>query len=455
MRNRPSSLHARLSLVLTALLAASLLAGGALWLRETRNAISEEIEAAGRVTEQWLNVLARETRRDPANGNARLMTALREVGRVRAHALEVSAMGGEVLYASPAPTYKAGRSAPDWFSAQLAPQLPVRHFDAGSLQLTLRPDPSRAVLDAWDDVAGLSGWGVATLLLAWLASHAALNRALRPLSDIDAAFARGAEGHFDRRLPALATPELDRLARSYNRLAERLDHTLADKHKLEEEQRFAHAVQERLEDERRAIARELHDELAQGITAVRAIAGAIQQRSADQPGIHGSAQAIVAMTGQMQDGVRAILHRLRPPALAAGQLDKAVRDWCAQWSALYPDIALDCRIDTFQVEVGGAIQLTVQRLLQEGLTNVVRHAGASRVEVELHCTAHGVELQITDNGCGLGPDATDGRPRYGLTGMHERTLALGGELRFETAAQGGLSVYARLPLQTSPEPAQS
>lgn len=447
------SLHARLSLILTGLLAAALLAGGALWLRETRNAISEEVEAAGRVTEQWLNVLVRETRRDPATGEARLMRSLREVGRVRAHVLEASATGGEVVYVSPAATYKAGRSAPDWFVARLSPLLPVRHLDAGTMQLTLRPDASRSVLDAWDDLAGLAGWGLAMLMLAWFGSHAALNRALRPLGEIDAAIARGADGHFDRRLPALGAPELDRLARSYNRLAERLDHTLADKRKLEDEQRFAHAIQERLEDERRAIARELHDELAQGITAVRAIAGAIQQRSADQPGIHGSAQAIVAMTGQMQDGVRAILHRLRPPMLAGGQLDEAVRDWCAQWSALYPQIELQCHIDTRQVAVGDAIQLTVQRLLQEGLTNVVRHAGASRVDIDLRCAAHGVELQITDNGRGLTADVTDCRPRYGLTGMHERTLALGGELRFEAAPEGGLSVYARLPLNPIPEPA--
>lgn len=451
---RPASLHARLSLVLTALLAAALLAGAALWIRETRNAIHEEISAASRVAEQWLTVLVRETRRDPATGNARLMSSLQEIGRIRAHVLEVNAPGGEPLYVSPEATYKAGRSAPQWFAAQLTPPLPVRHFDAGTLHLTLRPDASRSVLDAWDDLAGLSGWGVAILLLAWLVSHGALNRALRPLRAIDAAFARGADGHFDRRLPALGTPELDRLAHSYNRLAERLDHTLADKHKLEEQQRFAHAVQERLENERRAIARELHDELAQGITAVRAIAGAIQQRSTEQPGIHSSAQAIVAMTGQMQDGVRAILHRLRPPTLGGGNLDQSVRDWCAQWSALYPQIELECHIDAQQVEVSEAIQLTVQRLLQESLTNVVRHAGASRVEIDLRCAAHGIELQVTDNGRGLAADAfepSDRRPRYGLTGMHERALALGGELRFETAPDGGLSVYAHLPLTPPPE----
>jgi len=449
------SLHARLSLIITALLALALMAGAAVWTSEARNTIHEETEAANRVAAQWLSVLVTETRRDPMRAETSLVTALQEIGRIRAHVIEASTTRGEVVYRSPGPTYKAGRSAPEWFAARLTPQLPLRHFATGDLQLSLIPDPSRSVLDAWDDLRALSGWCLALLLLAWLGSHAALNRALQPLRAIDDAFARGAAGSFDRRLAVGGVPELDRLAHSYNLLAERLDHSLADNTRLEADQRFAHALQSRLEEDRRAIARELHDELAQGITAVRAIAGAIQQRSTDQPGIHGSAQAIVAMTGQMQDGVRAILHRLRPPALATGQLDQSVRDWCAQWSALYPDIALDCHIDTCQVEVGDAIQLTVQRLLQEGLTNVVRHAGASRVEVDLRCAAHGVELQITDNGRGLGPDVADGRPRYGLTGMHERTLALGGELRFETAPQGGLSVYARLPLKSTPELAQS
>lgn len=446
LRRPAPSLQARVSLVLCGLFAALLLVGALEWVRETRSAIHEETEAASRVAGQWLTVLARETERDPAHGGERLMAYLREVGRLRANVVEVIAADGSTLYRSPAPTYKAGRDAPAWFAARLTPVQMERRFDAGAQQLVLRTDASRSVLDAWDELVAMSGWALAALALLAFACHRALRRALAPLHAIDVALARGADGHFDRRLPTLAAPELDRLAQTYNRLAERLDDTLADNQRLEQDQRFARAIQARLEEERRAIARELHDELAQGITAVRAIAGAIGQRSEDQPGIHGSAQAIVAMTGQMQDGVRAILHRLRPPTVAEGsRIDQAVISWCAQWGALYPQIRVECRAEAPQGEVSDSVALTVQRLLQESLTNVARHAGASAVEVRLACTVDAIELAVTDNGRGL-VGADGDKPRFGLTGMHERVLELGGEIHFEAAPAGGLRVRARLPL---------
>jgi two-component system sensor histidine kinase UhpB len=154
----------------------------------------------------------------------------------------------------------------------------------------------------------------------------------------------------------------------------------------------------------------------------------------------------------MHDGVRAILLRLRPPSLGRGGVDAAVKTLCEQWSTLHPDIRLNCHIEAPPRAVAAALQLTVHRLLQEGLTNVVRHAGASEVEVALHCSGDSIELRITDDGCGLaGEPCKDSRPRYGLTGMQERTLAFGGDLRFETAPRGGLCVCATLPLDTPME----
>ena len=449
-----ASLHTRLSLMLTLVLALALLTGAALWLRETRSAIQEEVESAGRVAEQWLSVLIDETRRDGAEGQARLMSALAAIGRSRAHALEITATGGERLYASPASTYKAGRPAPAWFAERLAPHLRIRHFDAGPVQISLLPDASRSVLDAWDRLASFAGWALAGLLLAGIGCHLGLRRALAPLRAVDAAFDRGARGHFDRRLPEVGAPELDRLARSYNRLADRLDHTLADNAALAADRHFARAVQDRLEAERCLIARELHDELSQGITAVRAIAGAIQQRSADQPGIHGNAQVILAMTGQMQDVVRTILERLRQPSPEAPKTVGAILDEaCKQWSRLYPHIALDCRIAADEPVLANEQTHALQRLLQESLTNVARHAQANAVSVVLDWNAQAVTLSITDNGRGLCAIPADARPRYGLVGMQERVRALGGTLRLERPAAGGCRVEASLPLALPAVPA--
>lgn len=446
-RQRVPSLRGRVSFVLTGLLALLLLVAALGWVRETRHAIHEEVEAASRVAEQWLNVLIPETLRDGADGPERLMKHLTAVGRLRANQLEVIGSDGALLYVSPQPTYKAGRHAPEWFARQVTPPLMQRIFDAGEWQIRLVPDASRAALDAWDDLVAAMGWAALLLVLVWIATRAALNRALAPITEINRALERGADGRFDTRLPAYRVRELDLLSCSYNRLAESLDRTRAENARLEEDQAFARTLHARLEEERRLIARELHDELGQGITAVRAIAGAIMQRTEEQPRLHGSAQAILAMTGQMQDGVRTILQRLRPVRAGAGvPLDDAVRDYCMLWSSHHPDVEIECQAQPLADPVPDRTAEAVMRLLQESLTNVARHAGASRVEISLSTAGEDIELRVADNGRGMTGDPTGG-DGFGVVGMRERVDELHGELKLEASASGGLSVCARLPRQ--------
>lgn len=441
---RATSLRSRISIVLTGLVATLLAIGAAWWLHGTRHAIHEEVEAATRVAEQWLKVLIPETLDGQPDGMTRLMTHLAAVGRLRANRLEVLDAHGVLLYVSPEPTWKAGRFAPAWFDRRVAPVVTVREFAAADRRVVLRPDTSRAVLDAWDDLVAGLGWAAAALLLVWLGTRFALDRALAPLAQINAALARGATGRFDQRLPSYRVDELDHLAVSYNRLADSLDQTRSHNRRLEHDQALARALQARLEDERRLIARELHDELGQAITAVRAIAGAILQRCEAQPQLHGSAQAILAMTGQMQDGVRAILQRLRAgDGDACTRLDEIVANYCALWARCHPDIALHCHATPGGAAVAEPLALAVLRLLQESLTNVARHARATRVDVRLDVGPCEIALEVSDNGRGLPAERRSGR--FGLLGMHERVARLDGELRFETPPGGGLSVCARLP----------
>ncbi|ATE60802.1 sensor histidine kinase [Thauera sinica] len=440
---RRSTLRARVSRVLTGLLLLVIAIATAGWMHETRRAIHEEINAASRVAEQWVNVLVAETLRDRVQGPERLMAYLTAVGRLRANRLEVLDTDGRPIYVSPEPTYKAGRFAPGWFARRLTPDVPTHIFDAGDRQIVLRPDASRAVLDAWDYFTAGLGWAFAAMLLIGLAVRLALDRALAPLAQINAALSRGAAGLFDTRLPSYGAAELDRLADSYNRLADHLDRSRALNVRLEEDQAFARALQLRLEEERRFIARELHDELGQGITAVRAIAGAMMQRCEQLPQLHGSAQAILAMTDQMQDGVRAILHRLRSTAAGAAP-DQVLRDYCTLWSGLHPEVGLDCRIEAPAWPVDETTSLAVLRLLQESLTNIARHARATRAEVVFGSEGDALVLRVSDNGRGLA--AGHGmHDRFGIAGMRERVAALDGTLAIDTPAEGGLCVSARLP----------
>lgn len=429
------SLHTRLSLVLTALAASLLLALAGLWLRETRSAIHEEIEAATRVSEQMLALLTRD-----AASEAALLAAVRPLGRIRAHALEVHDADGRLRYTSPASTYKAGRVAPGWFAALVAEEFAPRRLAVGQYALMLRPDASRAVLDAWDDLVATVGWAALGLVGLWLATRRALDRALQPLDEVMAALDRTGRGRFDTRLPEFAPAELARLSRAFNGMADRLQAAVVDNVRLETEREVAERMQVRLEAERADIARELHDELAQGVTAVRALAGAIARRSGEQPAVHAPAQAIVAVTGEMQDGVRRILQRLQP---TAGQGGEALARLLDGWQRHHADITLDTRIQLGNVPLAPAVAHALLRIVQEGLTNVVRHAGAARVALDVHCEGTWVALRLADDGRGGG--GTGAGCGYGLRAMGERVAQLGGQLATEQPAGGGFILSVRLP----------
>ncbi len=445
-------LHTRISLVLTALAAALVLALGSLWLKQTRDGIREEVEAATRVAEQWLTVSARELHagQDGWN-NARLLAQLRDVGRIRANALEVVDAAGTRRYLSPGPTYKAGRAAPGWFSAVVEPGFAARRVDAGELTVILHPDASRATLDAWDDLCAMAGWAAVLLAALFFTVRHALDRALRPLGQVMAALDRTGRGAFDIRLPVFPEPELGRLAKAFNGMADRLVEAVNDNVRLGSESELNERLQARIEDDRRSIARELHDEMAQGITAVRALAGAIVQRTADQPALHAPAQSIIAVTGQMQDGVRTILHRLRPQQDSPGaSVDDALGRYLLAWQQQYPDIRLGMQLAGGDEPIGDSIVQAMVRITQEGLTNVVRHAAATRVEISLRRLEAGngawLELVLADNGHGLGAPTSSSGCGLGLAGMRERVATLAGEFRFDSAADSGTRLCVRLPL---------
>lgn len=459
---RPMSLRLRLSLVLTALAAALVLAGAALWVRDARIAIAEEVTAANRVAAQWLGAAARgASDGDPAWSESRLIAHLSAVGRIRAHHLEARDPAGSAVYRSPPSAYKAGRDAPAWFAQWLGPELPTLQLAAGRLTLSLQPDPSRALVDLWDDLAAAAGRALLALAGLFAGCWLALDRALRPLGSVMAALDRAGQGRFDTRLPEAGPAELVRLAQAFNGMAGRLDQAVAENVRLTQQQAVARTVTDRLEADRLAIARELHDELGQSITAVAALAGAIVQRCADNPAVSQSAEVIRDVASRMHDDVRALLTRLRPPAPGHDEetLADAVRSYLAAWQSRHPDIELSSELFAGPYPLPDDITLTALRVVQESCTNIVRHAQARHARVRLLREADGLLVEISDDGRGIEP--APGQAGFGLTGMRERVAAVAGQLDISSPHGGGTRIRARLPLPPvalavapHPEPAQ-
>jgi two-component system sensor histidine kinase UhpB len=441
------SLRLRVSLALTALAAVLVLAASVLWVRDARSAINEEVTAAHRVAAQWLSVAAQGTQRgDPAWSETRLIQHLHAMGRIRAHELEVRNQAGHTVYSAPASSYKSGRSAPEWFSRWLDPALPALHLHAGQLELVLQPNASRALLDLWDDLTAAAGRCLLALLGLFAGCWLAMDRALKPLGAVMAALDRTGQGDFNTRLPEDGPPELAHLAQAFNGMAVRLEQAVAENTRLNHEQAFAQALTEHLEADRAAIARDLHDELGQNITAVAALASAIAQRSpADQPIIAQSAQLIRESAARMQTDVRALLTRLRTPDTGSVEgLDDALRTYLHSWQCHHPDIQLEMHLAAGPAPLSDALTLTALRIVQEGCTNIIRHAQARQARISSRREGHELILEICDDGCGLPAQRRSGG--FGLAGMQERVTALGGQLLLEALPPRGTRILARLPL---------
>jgi signal transduction histidine kinase len=216
------------------------------------------------------------------------------------------------------------------------------------------------------------------------------------------------------------------------------------------EQHRAEEAARRLEDERFRIARELHDVLAHTIAAVSVQAGVAAEIIADSPDqARKSLQIIREQIREAIGELRAMVALLRgsgsevlhAPAPGLGELDTLVR------FAGRAGVDVECSIAGQVRPLPAAIELTAYRIVQESLTNVVRHAHASRARVSVHYEPFALVLRIEDNG--RGADPVPGNGGHGVVGMRERATALGGNLTAGPCAGGGYVVSAHLPIGTS------
>ncbi len=224
------------------------------------------------------------------------------------------------------------------------------------------------------------------------------------------------------------------------------------------------------EEERRHLARELHDEMGQWLTAIFAEAKAIANSVSKDSDIYTGAQAISESVGKMHAVVHDLLHQLRPALLDMLGLADSLRELKKQWCSHHPETSCELVLEGEFENLGEMIDITVYRIVQEALTNVGSHAHASRVQVQLSRTqgepptlwlsvedngrgynsaTDTLRLSVEDNGRGYNSGQQTGG--LGLLGMRERTIAAGGEFTMRSAPGHGTHIDIRLPLKQPEE----
>jgi signal transduction histidine kinase len=217
---------------------------------------------------------------------------------------------------------------------------------------------------------------------------------------------------------------------------------------LLENRRLAQEYVQVQESERKLLAHELHDELGQYLNAIKIDAVAIQQRVTDQASpLLRASSAIIEHADHVHAVVRDLIGKLRPVGLDELGLRAAIEHFLDGWRRRLPHLHFDVVLEGDLDEVSEPLALTLYRLLQEGLTNISKHARAARIEVRLQRCNDGkddvVLLSLADDGCGTEPGQR--QPGLGLVGMRERVEMLGGRFEVVTEPTRGFSILARIP----------
>ena len=422
-------------------------------IQNTRTSVREEIEAANGVASQLLGRLAVIYSR--TGGTEVVLQFLQQLGHIRANDIILRTPSGEILYTSPPPTYKAGHEAPAWFAHLITPQA-ARHIYPlpGGAQLVVQAQASRAIVDAWDDITQLLTIAVVMLIVANALAFWSVERALAPFPAIAAGLRRIQQGELSFRLPPLPGPEAGILGTAFNRMAQGIEDNVEAQRKaldaetrLEERRELALIVEQRVEEERRLIAHELHDEFGQSVTAIRSLALAIATQSTE-PNMKDAAKLISDEAARLYDAMHGLIPRLMPVSLDTLGLAETLENLTRDWQRRNPDIALKLHHD-LPPELGPSLTLAAYRVVQEGLINALRHSRATEIEINL--ARQGSEaagkliITVADNGVGL-PVIWSRPGHFGLRGLTERVEHLGGQLTIRNHTPRGAILTAVIPL---------
>ena len=312
-------------------------------------------------------------------------------------------------------------------------------------------DPVTFTARAWQDAGRLSGPVLVTLLLLCGVVYAALARAFQPTRVIRVALERITNNDLSTRLPAFDLAELSAISNVVNQLAESLEATLAQRNELT---RRLIALQD---EERRHLARELHDEFGQCLAAIRALAASARQTAAkDCPSILDECDSISRTATLMTETLRGALFRLRPPDVDELGLIASLEGLVAGWNGRSQgrtrfEIRLCGDIGRLPLSFGASLY----RIAQEAITNTAKHARATRVILQLtrrdtQSTPDGretgeIELTVTDDGRARDDDPL-ARPGMGLLGIRERVASLNGRLSFDAGQETGRALRVVLPV---------
>jgi two-component system sensor histidine kinase UhpB len=416
--------------------------------------IHAENNSIMRLAEEFVETTVESLQGTPDPG-ARLAVLLKGLKNLRhVHIYRMNDPGAPTASEEPptgeAPAWLAsfGRPSPDV-------EVPVEVNGQSFGTIVIAPRFSDEAEEIWSTIVNFTLGGAALAAAAVLLMSATIAHLLKPIRSVGNALMVLEAGRYDVVVPEKGPPEISDICRKLNQLAMTLESTVS------ENRRLAQRIIRVQDEERKDLARELHDELGPYLFAIRAavsaLKGEILRGSTDREKLLGTCNTLVERMETIQRMNRGVLQKLRPMGLEEYGLKAKLTSLVALLRESHPQVELNLAVDDKLPACDETGNLTIYRLVQEGLTNALRHAEATVIDVAVTPAAReemppsirdkpyaSVHVIVADNGRGLPGDV---KPNYGIAGMSERIWATGGEMRLTSRPGGGLTLDAWVPAQ--------
>lgn len=425
----------------------------ALAIVDARGRVEIEVNSSMEVAQRLVNDAIRQA--GNASASTRLLDLLPEQLPYIRHARVVVADGhGEATQVVPdqriAEAMSHSEAAPQWFADLVGPNVGTRQIRVmlgqnrmGSVIIV--GEPRDELGEVWEEVSrrAVIWLGITAVMLALL--YFVLGRLLNPLVELSAGMHKLEDGHYGARVAEPSVRELGALAGRFNLLAEALEKARAENSRL-----YSHliAVQE---DERRRIANDLHDEAGPCLFGITANVGSIAHLAAIEPNsqtepIKSRIQEIHTITERLKTINRDILRSLRPVEIGRIPLTELIGSLVAGFERRHPECGFTLSFGEVARGYGEESDMAIFRCVQESLTNVMKHANATRARVEIGEKSDKICVTILDDGAGIATGAASG---LGITAMRERVRSLNGTSAIDSTASG-TKVVVELPIRRAP-----
>lgn len=328
-------------------------------------------------------------------------------------------------------------AAPHWFIKAVAVDFFTHNYDIkiadGSTKtIFITANPMDEISEAWGETKAYF-WSIVLMLsIIFFTVNLVFHSVLQAVKVILSGLRQVETGYFDHVLPRFKISEFDAIAKEINGMS------LALKTAQQNNQALARHTMQIQETERQNMSRELHDEMGQSLTAIKAMAVTCQQADTDVKAVTCS---IVKICDHLSVVVRSMMRTLHPLSLTELGLGATLSELIREWQRRSTNLQFDLNYDISLEKLSPDITIHVYRIVQECLTNVVRHANASEATVLVAKRGNKVWITVSDNGQGNQLNS----PGFGLLGMRERAENLGGKFEIESAQQGGVNVVVQLP----------